>query len=412
MKLMLPDSCWRRDLASGALFLYFCDGGISTVLHASVSTFLTGIDPFEFFRLVEARQPSWASDFFKFAAFQGSYRASLAETGTLLEPFRKKVLKSTWIIYERGSSAWQAAADLVSSSSLSPEEIWSCIDPFAASDELFSHIFFSKCLELYFPERKPEELFSKGAEILRAGNPPARVEVDWADLYQYCNEFFGSSSLRDLLTRAYMFRIPLLQRVDSVLLTNERLVTFLASLPVESATRGEKDMSASQSLDDPLDPVAWEFFRQLVSPMVDPLDERRVQKVLSLTENKAEEIRLLKSRCLSLARELGTEVSLPVLQSRITSHLRLNVEKEVQALLGLEKSAVGDLLTEVFSDEKTWLGISALLFSLVNGGLTLTAGSAICALSLFGSKAVKVAAEHKQKLKASDYILLYRLNRL
>jgi hypothetical protein len=57
VKLLLPDACWKKDLVSGALFLYFHDDPIGFTLHPSVSTFLTGVDPFGFFRLVEERQP-------------------------------------------------------------------------------------------------------------------------------------------------------------------------------------------------------------------------------------------------------------------------------------------------------------------------------------------------------------------
>jgi hypothetical protein len=89
--------------------------------------------------------------------------------------------------------------------------------------------------------------------------------------------------------------------------------------------------------------------------------------------------------------------------------VRTNVQAEVQAVFDLDKKALKDLLTCVFSDEKTWLGISAFACSLLNGGATLTAGSAIAALSLFGSKAFKAAADRREKLNASDFRLLYRL---
>ena len=66
MKLFLPDACWQKDLISGAVFLYFHRDGIGFTLHPSVSAFVTGIDPFEFFRIVDERKPSWAPKFFQF----------------------------------------------------------------------------------------------------------------------------------------------------------------------------------------------------------------------------------------------------------------------------------------------------------------------------------------------------------
>ena len=101
-----------------------------------------------------------------------------------------------------------------------------------------------------------------------------------------------------------------------------------------------------------------------------------------------------------------------MLQSRITNHIRVNVQKDVQAALDLNSRAVNDLLTTVFSDEKTWLAIATFLYSLLNGGEVLTAGSAIYAFANIGSRAFKAAADRNERLKASDYTLLYRMKKL
>jgi hypothetical protein len=90
----------------------------------------------------------------------------------------------------------------------------------------------------------------------------------------------------------------------------------------------------------------------------------------------------------------------------------MNVQKDVQAALDLDSRALNDLLTTVFSDEKTWLSIATFLYSLLNGGEVLTAGSAIYAFANIGSTAFKAAADRNEKLKASDYTLLYRMKKL
>ncbi len=407
MKLVLPDACWRRDLASGALFLYFRDEPIGFTLHPSVSTFMTGVDPFDFFRLVEGRQPRWAQRFFDFVNNWMAYRAGLQNTGKLLEPLRGKAFKTIWLSYPRGGSAWESATELLLSSELPQADIVQSIDPFSAADELFSHIFFEKYLELYFPNHSPVNFIAMGMESVKSANKVPRIDVDWAQLYNYCEGLFTTSDLDQLLATAYMFRMPLLQRLDAVLLSNERLIPFLASLPVDSTGKPE-----SKNPGDLLDVAAWEFFRQLVSPVVDPLDEGRVPKLSTLIRQKAEEIRRLKNRCLGLAQELGDEADLETLQKKIRNHIQVSVQKEVQAVLDLDKQAVDELLNSVFSDEKTWLGISALLYSLVNGGPILTAGSAVYALSNLGSKAFKAAADRKERLKVSDFALLYRMKGL
>jgi hypothetical protein len=170
------------------------------------------------------------------------------------------------------------------------------------------------------------------------------------------------------------------------------------------------DTRGAAPADNLLDVAAWEFFRHLVSPVLDPLDETRVKSVSTLVRRRTAEIKQLKTRCLQLAQELGQNaVELGTLQGTVKTHIRMNVEKEVQAALDLDKQAVQDLLTTVFSDEKAWLGISAFLYSLLNGGPILSAGSAIYALANMGSKAVGAAAKRRERLKASDFALLYRM---
>ena len=391
-------------MISGAVFLYFYDEPVGFTLHPSVSTFMTGLEPSDFFRVVEDRQPAWAQRFFEFVKYRNTYRAGLQETSKLLEPLKGTAFKSILLGYPRGTSALEAANELLSSSDLPSTEILHSIDPFSASDELFAHIFFEKYLELYFPDHTPEDFVAMGSALAEGARENQIENVDWSLLYQYCDGLFTSNDLEQVLKSAYMFRMPVFQHSDGVLLTNERLVPFLASLPVEP----ELGLDTA-SVEEQIDTVAWEFFRQLVSPILDPLDEASVQKLSDLIRRREIEIKGLKTRCFALAQELGGESDLPLLQRRIRDHIRVNVEKDVQEVLDLDKQAVNELLNSVFGDEKTWAGIGLFLYSMVNGGTVLTAASAIYALSSVGSKAFKAAHDQRQKLKTSDYALLYRM---
>jgi hypothetical protein len=62
--------------------------------------------------------------------------------------------------YPRNEQAWEAAEDLIASSNLSFDEITKSVDPYSATDELYSHIFFEKVLELYGPQEAvhPDEI--------------------------------------------------------------------------------------------------------------------------------------------------------------------------------------------------------------------------------------------------------------
>src|SRR5437870_4748940 len=404
MKLVLPDTCWNRDLISGALLLYFHDEKIGVTLHPSVSTFMTGIDPFDFIRLVEERKPDWLPKFSTFVHYWRVFQSSLRETSALLEPLRGTALKTIWMSYPKDTVAWGSADELLASSDLGLQEIDGLIDPFSASDELFAHIFFERYLELYEGHRTPEQMMAFGAERFRSGKAPDPIQVDWTARYGYCNERFQSAELEALLATAYMFRFPILKDSPAILLTNPNLVRFLASLPLEVKRAGG---AAAPNID--FDVVAWEFFRQLMSPRLDPLDTKTVQKIMDLIHSRSVEIDALKRRCLPLAEDLGNETDVEELQKRIRQHIRVHVEADLQAVLSLDKKAIRELLDSVFSDEKTWVGIAAFVYSLIQGGPVLTAGAAIYALSSLGSKAVKAAASRRQKLEVSDYALLYRM---
>jgi hypothetical protein len=202
-----------------------------------------------------------------------------------------------------------------------------------------------------------------------------------------------------------MFRLPILTEIPDVLLSNPNLVAFLSSLPVEIKRSNDKEKT---SID--LDVVGWEFFRQLLSPKTDPLDDNSVAEVRKLLETRPAEIDALVRKCLALAQELSSETNLETLQKTVTQHIRANVEGEIQSLLFLDKAAVNDFLDLVFADYKTRAGICTFLYSYFTAGAPLlTAGGAIAALATVGGSSIKAAAVRRQKLETSDYALLYRM---
>jgi hypothetical protein len=218
------------------------------------------------------------------------------------------------------------------------------------------------------------------------------------------DKLFSSKELEEILTTTYMFRVSMLKGIPAVLLSNPNIVAFLSSLPVEIKRSNDN----GQTFVD-LDVVGWEFFRQLLSPKTDPLDDNSVAEVLKLIERRPAEIDALIRKCLSLAQDLSGETDLETLQNRVTQHIRANVEGEIQSLLFVDKAAVNEFLDAVFADYKAWAGIGTFLYSLTEGGQFLTAGGAIATLATAGSKAVKAVAERRKKLETSDYALLYRM---
>ena len=389
MKLFSPDACWRPDMISGALFLYFHREKVMLPLHPSVSTHLTGADPAEFFRFAETRAPSWQPKLSRFGQILTQYRGSLIQTSRTLEPLRDCGFKLLMLSYPRNEQAWEAAEDLIASSDLPFDDIATLIDPYSAADELYSHIFFETFLELYGSKQSDE------------GEPR---QIDWQALYEYVDKLFSSKELKVLLTTTYMFRVPILNAIPAVLLSNPNMVEFLSSLPVKVKRSNDNE---KMSID--LDVVGWEFFRQLLSPKTDPLDDNSVAEVRKIVETRPAEIDALIHKCLALAQELSGETNLTTLQNTVGQHIRANVEGEIQSLLFMDKAAVNDFLDLVFADYKVWAGIGTFLYSWTAGGSLLTAGGAIAALATVGSSAMKAVAERRKKLETSDYALLYRM---
>ncbi len=395
-KVFFPDACWRPEIISGALFLYFHKGTITFPLHPSVSTFLTGANPLEFFKFVDERAPRWLDGFSAFGRMWSQYTASVHRTSKMLLPLHGKAFQTILFSYPRNAAAWEAAEDLIASSTLSFLDISKLIDPFSAADELFSHIFFETFLELYGSDND-----------LQAPPKPTRPkprQVNWLELYQYVDRIFSKQSLQDILTTVYMFRVTHMKRFPAVLLSNPSMVEFFSSLPVE-VKRGAGD--GKPFLD--LDVIGWEFFRQLLSPRIDPLTPETVSLVKKLIRAHPKELEALARKCFSLSQELSDESNLETLQGRIANYIRSNVEKDIEALLFADKAAANDFLDSVFTDAKAWAGIATFLYSLSQGGPLLTAGAAIGTLADAGSKAMKAARDRRKKLESSDYTVLYRI---
>lgn len=377
-------------------------------LQPSVSSFLTGVDHFTFLPYLESKSPKWKDDFQKFHNLWYDHELRVLGTDRLLLPLKEPCFLTIQLAYDRGKHAWEVSGDILESSSLAMDEISGMIDPLHAADELFAHIFFEKVLEVQHPDEGIDSLVQVGMETARGqeGELRLRRDFDWGPVYAYCDELFGKHSLPDLLTRAYMFRVPILQQSNEFILSNERLIHFLASLPVSHDPSGSDPCGQ-----DTLDVIAWEFFRQLLSPYLDPLNDSKVRTIGGIIQKRSEEIDRLKNKCYALANDISSATNLERLVRTVSDHIKAKVLNDLNDLLQINKESFDAFITDLFSDQKTWAAVAAFLFSLLHGGEILTAGSAVAALSAFGSKAFKHAAARKKKLRCSKYSLIYRMSR-
>jgi hypothetical protein len=130
-----------------------------------------------------------------------------------------------------------------------------------------------------------------------------------------------------------MFRLPILKQMPAVLLSNAKLIPFLSSLPIEISSENKRKKHSGSGEDRiDRDVIAWEFFRQLTSPRLDPIGEETVNRIRELVINHPGEIAALRRRCFDLAADLSDEEDLGVLESRIAAYVRSKVEVEIREL--------------------------------------------------------------------------------
>ena len=400
-----PDPIFELDMVSGACFLYFREPILFTLL-PTVS--LVFVDPFKLVELVRQRNPQWADNFFTVFNLWRRQHESYSKTAEVLGPLHGQGYKTIRVVYPRGSSAMKESSMLLESSKLQLDDIYQTIDPVCASGELVGHLLFEMYLEKVHKEKDTDAIRRMSTDyyqaLLTRGPTYLDQKADLEPLFEYCESLFTQESLASLLVKSYMFRMPMLKGYRTMLLTNQRLVTFLSSLPVEYTG----DAPSPKYIDD--DVIAWELFRELLSPKLDPLDERRVALICELRESRKEEVEHLRLKCQTLAEELRETGTQDVMSDVVTTFIRRHVEREISELLRLDKTALENFFESLFSDEKTWLFIVSLIGGMLSGTPYLTAGATVAALCSVGAKAFKAAAERKRKLRESDYALIYRIS--
>lgn len=251
------------------------------------------------------------------------------------------------------------------------------------------------------------EFGKERAMLHQQGKQIEPLKVDNSKLYEYCGNIFSKTGIEKLLTQAYFLRLNIFGNKfigSGFLVSNERILDFLQSLPVEYQM--EKDLETDSDLEDV---IAWEIYRQILSPYIDK-EEKDIYLVKSLIEKRQKELLRFKDKCLLLAKEFRDNSKNKSFSEKISQHVRLRALKEIQELLMLDKEGLTDFVNLVFSDEKNWLALAGFIIGLFAGGPIITAGATIVALSNLTAKAFKVNADINKKIKSSDYAIIYRIN--
>ena len=370
---VFPDPVTGPEMLSGAALLYF-----KQLLWLTSPPLVVTQGSEALLPLIRQRRPEWGDIFFAlFEAWLWQLDAS-RKTLDAIAPLKDKSFKVMWLSYPADLEALERSNTLVASAGFSLDSMASVINPLHASGEIIRHIMLGAFLQL---------------------------DQDIEALFDYCGDLFTRERLEHLLAKGYLLRLQMLTQMQhaSVLLTNERLTGFLGNLPIQSAAE------ATEEVDN--DVIAWELFRQILSPRLDPLNGERAALIAELLDSRGGEIERLRLKCSALAEQVRQPGTLRELDDQIETLIRTHVDREIADLLQLDRQALEAFLTAVFSDEKTWAAVLAFIASVATGHVYLTVGSAIAALSSVGAKAFKAAADRRQKLKQSDYALVYTIRR-
>ncbi|MHC4618641.1 MAG: hypothetical protein ACYTEQ_12915 [Planctomycetota bacterium] len=405
--LLFPDPLWTPDMVSGAAFLYF-DRPMLIPIPSASSLGMLGAGPIKVVEMVKKLSPPWEREFVSmWSLHAGGTQASCA-TRELLQPLHGHCFIYIQLAYPHTTDWMQESEELLQSTGLSTEDFTRMIHPLSAADSLAKHVLFEMYISTVHSGEDPFALGQEWAQRATSGDPiPVEYDADPTPLYEYCDEFFSSAPLEALLVKAFGLRLLLLQKMkslDGIFLSCPAIIDLLSRLPVE------QESNASVSVDD--DVVAWELFRQLVSPVIDPLNEKRVTFIAKCRDERTDEIARLRNKCISLVNTMRSLPSPANLEQRISKFIATEVEDELSALLKLDSRSFQDFMQSLFSDEKTWMALAALVGSIFTGHDIITAGSAVAALSNVGAKAFKSAAKRRTTLRTSAYTLLYNLQRI
>ncbi|NQX56675.1 hypothetical protein HQN86_23865 [Pedobacter panaciterrae] len=397
MLLLFPDALYDLDNISCSTFLYFQKETVGITLQPSISMPLGGCDPFAFYQYVQQRNPKW--QLLLMALFDGWSNGSsrFHETSQSLMPFKDiGLLKIIHLSYSRTEATLENTKEFIKSIGLSYDNLFKMIDLDQAFQELMSHLFYEMFLELYGSR---EDIKDRSAR-----------KVDFKALYDYCGTFFNKYTIEEALVNCYFFRFYNTQgKLDTVLLSNEGLIPIL-SATADLHTDETKAVGISHN--DSTDMVAWEIFRQILSPYLDTIDkETRVSMTADLIVNHKDKVTKLKNKCWKLAEDFKGEKNLNALVANISKYISVYVESDIQALLKLDGKTFQSVRDKIFADQKSWISLGGFIISAYSDQPFITAATSLAVLSNVLSKSISTAQENKKAISQSDYSIIYNLKK-
>jgi len=374
--LVYPEPVFGRGLVDAATFLYWETPPVLTL--APAPTIAGG--GFEIEAWVHERQPDWAETFLGVNAAWGAESNGCTVMMELLEPLRRH-FTSALVVCPAGPEALDRVGELIAQIGISPQEAVSFVNPYVAAGELMNHIYLDMWWEL---------------------------DQDSEALYRYVTEVFSDHKrFSELLTRVYLLRIchlPAGGPFNPLMLNNPSLVPFLLAVP-------GSDSDAEVAPGFRVGHAAWEIFRQLLRPPLEPLEPRTVELMARCLDERCDEIDALIRQCERLAEQIVLPEEPRALVELVSDFIRLHVADDVAELLQLNATAKQAYLDSLFGDRATWLAALVAAHGATGGGPAWTIGGSLGAISTLASHGYTALTDRRRRLAASDYRLIYTVSR-
>lgn len=376
----LPDPLVAPNMISGAVWLYFDGPFVATTPPAVVTS-----ESFAMLDLVSSRKPYWADRIFRIAGSLQAVNTTAKTTWDSIKSVDPDAFKLAYLAFPANSDAYRRVDRWVEMSGYEYKDLKSIVIPPLGAAELARHIFLEKYLH-----------FGRDLELL----------------YEYCDDILGSDSIDSLVVASYLLRLQVLLSIPSdgrVLFTNETLAPFFERLT--AAEQSEPTLQATQECSTACggvdsDVIAWEFFRVLVSRIIDPIDLDRLVRIARVRKENREQILRLRARCKELASELSDETSVVGLGDRALTIIESRLRNDLRELFELDEKTWRDFRNSLASDRVVWASVAGLLAGLAGSGPMFTAAGIITVLASVGSASVKARVAREAELRRNDLALL------
>lgn len=394
MKQFFPDSLYSIENISFSTFLYFEKDPIEIPLHPGISMPLGGFDAPEFISYISQRKPWWRNHYVTIYNQWIQGTIAVDQTIKLLAPLKEIGRFSLFLMsYSRTEEALEKTASFLKSTGIDYETLLGMIDVDQAFQEVMSHLCFEVFLGLYGSRQNITDYSPR--------------KVDFTLLYNYCDKFFTKYTIEEALVNCYFFRFYHAGQIDSMLLSNSRLIPLFDALPnlLHNTTKVQKP-----SYNEQIDMVAWEIFRHILSPYLDKIDpELRAEVTAELIVNESENITRLRKKCWKLAEDFKGEKSLDSLVDNIAKYVSVHVESDIKSLL--KHKTFQPIRDKIFADPKSWIALSASIAAIYSNQPIITMGVSVGLLSSLVAKGFQTSQENKKAVSQSDYALIHKIEK-